>query len=366
MKKIVGFFAKTLLFLALLATGLVVGISRIRSVNITTETVQPKQISNQILAKGNIRSQNEANLHFATGGKLTYLGFKEGDKVYKGQTVASLDTYTIQRQLQAALNTYRSARDTFDQMQENNQNNILRAQQTYPYDLYKQAYLGGSEKDVAINNAVKRILDQSQATLDNSVIQVELAHYAYTLATLTSPINGVLIHQDVNTPNLIVSPQASFIIVDPQTYIFRAQIAEEDMPYMQTGLAATVKLNGQEKTNYQGTVIKIYPERMTLPTGENVYQVDVASDQFTADLNYQQGGVATININSEQPVTLVPSWLVLGGNQVWVMEDGKPVLKLVETGQVNGQYTEILSGISENDQLITEPENLINHDYLIY
>ena len=38
-----------------------------------------------------------------------------------------------------------------------------------------------------VNDAIKRIVDQNQASLDNSVINVELANYALQLSRLTSP-----------------------------------------------------------------------------------------------------------------------------------------------------------------------------------
>ena len=44
---------------------------------------------------------------------------------------------------------------------------------------------------------------------------VDLANYALQLATLTSPINGVLLHEDVNTAGVNISPVTTFIVADP-------------------------------------------------------------------------------------------------------------------------------------------------------
>ena len=43
---------------------------------------------------------NQAVLNFQMGGKLTYLPFKEGDVVSQGQTIASIDSYALQKSLQ--------------------------------------------------------------------------------------------------------------------------------------------------------------------------------------------------------------------------------------------------------------------------
>src|SRR6185437_5321923 len=89
------------------------------------DTVAVKSIKDQISAPGTIHSENEAILHFQTGGKVIYLPYKVGDSVYQGATIAQLDTYDLQRQLAAALNSYRSTRDTFDQNQASAQNGVL-------------------------------------------------------------------------------------------------------------------------------------------------------------------------------------------------------------------------------------------------
>src|SRR5258708_504915 len=140
-----------------------------------TQTVNARQLTSQIAADGVITAQNEATLHFQTGGKVVYLGFKAGDHVSQGATIAQLDTYALQRAMTQLLNLYRSTRATFDQTQQNAQNNVLQTQQ--------KPLTSGAQMDQsnAINDAVKRIVDQNQATLDNSVIAVELSNYAVQL-----------------------------------------------------------------------------------------------------------------------------------------------------------------------------------------
>ena len=130
----------------------------------TSATVSVKFINSTISADGIVTAQNQAKLNFQTSGKLVYLPFKEGDTVNAGQTIARLDSYTLQRQLTQALNLYRSARDTFDQAQQNQNNGVLKNEQqttlrtagagvgTYGIDNGSTDY---------INDLVKRLADQS-------------------------------------------------------------------------------------------------------------------------------------------------------------------------------------------------------------
>lgn len=364
--RLIVYLAKVLAVSVTLVLILVSLLSRTKNNSVTADSVPVKSVNSQIMAEGIVRSQNEASLHFAVGGKVTYLPFREGDAVSAGQTIASVDTYTIQKQLQLALNTYRSVRDGFDQTQANFQDNILKTQQLTPYDFFAKAGLGGSDRDVAINDALNRILDQTQANLDNSVIQVELANYAYTLATLTSPINGILLHEDITTPNVIATPVNTFTVIDPSALVFRANVSEDDINYIAVGSPATIKLSGQTDKSQEGTVAKIYPNKITLPNGENVYPVDITSDGLSAGVRYQEAGVALISNNLNRQVSLVPTWLILSGNQIWVNAANKPVLKTIQTGDRHGNFTEVTGGLENGDRIITNPTSVISKNYLVY
>lgn len=310
-------------------------------------------VTSTITADGTVTAQNQAALHFQIAGKLIYLPFKEGDEVKTGQTVASLDSYTVQKQLQSALNNYRSVRDTFDQTKDNIQDNVQKAQMTNPYDLYSKAGMGGGDRENAINDAAKRILDQNQANLDNAVINVQIANNAFTLSTVASPLNGILLHEDVTVPGQNITPQTAFVVADPATAVFRANVPATNINYVKTGSGAQVILDGM-KDKINGTVVSISPTKVTLPNGQSVYQVDIQSDRIVSQAKLDQGGTALIKTNAEN-VALVPAWTVLGGSQVWVEENGKPVLKTVKTGKTYGRNIEIIEGLTVQDKIIIDP-----------
>ena len=81
-------------------------------------TVSVKFVSSTITADGAVTAANQARLNFQIGGKLTYLPFKEGDTVSAGQTIAQLDTYELQQELQLAANNYQIAKNGTNQASE--------------------------------------------------------------------------------------------------------------------------------------------------------------------------------------------------------------------------------------------------------
>ena len=331
--------------------------------NYSADSITIKDVASDILADGTIASQNEANLHFQIGGKLTYLSAKEGDSVIQGQSIANLDTYALQRQLTAALNTYRSTRDTFDQVGANTTNGVAVGQQRFSLEMTTKAGLGGQNEIDVINDTVKRIVDQNQANLDNSVINVELANYALSLSSLTAPFNGIVVHEDVKNAGINITPATSFMVVDPNALVFRAHVNEQDIDYVEVGSQAKVDVDGTSQA-YSGVISKIYPEKIVLPTGQKVYSVDITLSD-TKGLRYAQTGSVKIASNTSIDTKLVPRWTVLNGQEIWVREGSLIVLKTVTTGKTHGDFIEITSGLTDNDKIIVNPQSVIQDKYQI-
>jgi len=317
--------------------------------------VSVKFVNSVITADGVVTAQNRAVLNFQMGGKLIYLPFKEGDAVQIGQTIAQLDTYALQRQLTEALNVYRTARDNFDQTQQNSQDNVLKSQQN---PLLTNADIPTSD---AVNAAIQRIVDQNQANLDNSVINVELANYALQLSTLTSPLHGIVTHEDVTVPGINITPATTFVVADPDSMVFRANIPTENIYYVTVGSNVSLAIDGIPN-KISGTVIKIYPSKVILPTGQAVYQVDIQSDDLKKLAKLDEAGSAMITTNSEN-VALVPAWTVLGGKYIWIDDNGTPKLIQVTAGEIHGTEIEITGGLKAGEKIITDPKYISSLKY---
>lgn len=317
--------------------------------------------SSKIQADGSVVSANEAILHFLTGGKLSYLPVKEGDQVYQGETIASLDTYALQKQVQIAANAYQTTKNSNDQTQENQGAGVLEGQQRTSLDTTNKNGYSNTPESQVITDQIQRIVDNSALAQNTAQLNVDLAHYAMQLATLTSPINGVLSHADVTNAGVNVSPTTTFIVDDPTSLVFRAQVLANDIDYIAVGQPAVIKMdNGKTIT---GTVEKIYPSKMTLANGSSVYQVDIQSPEFTNTTKMGETGAALINNIEGHDVTLVPSWTVVSKQYIWVDEQGKTILKKVTVGKEHGNMTEIVSGLSSNDKVIENPKSIINNKY---
>jgi RND family efflux transporter MFP subunit len=331
-----------------------------------TETVNVNPISQQILATGSIAAQTQAVLNFQMGGKLIYLPLKEGDSVYQGETIAQLDTYALQRQLQIAANNYEISENNSGQTQENQNAGVLEGQTRTALDqTNKQAYSAVPEVQV-IYDTVQKMVDNANLGQNSAQLNVDLANYALQLATLTSPINGIVLHEDVTTTGVNITPVTTFVVADPTSMVFSANVRQQDVDFISVGNPVTVSLDALNGQTLQGVVDKIYPQKTTSTNGDQVYRVDVKINNLPTSVKLGQNGTVLIKSNFNQKVILVPSWTVLSDTYVWVLENQKPALKQVTVGDtINGQ-TEVMSGLSDSDKVITNPQSIISKLYSIF
>ncbi|MGH7245600.1 MAG: efflux RND transporter periplasmic adaptor subunit, partial [Candidatus Levyibacteriota bacterium] len=188
--------------------------------------------------------------------------------------------------------------------------------------------------------------------------------YALQLATLTSPINGVVTAEDVTVPNVNVTTLTSFSVADPNALVFRASVLPQDIDFISVGANVTIKINGLTNKTFQGTVTRIYPQKTTDVNGQDIYQVDITSDQMTG-VKLSQTGSVIIQSNIQQDVYLIPTLTLVGNASVWVKENGKIMLKKVTVGKTHENDIEVLNGLTKDDTVITSPKSIAGEQYQV-
>ncbi|MCL4359767.1 efflux RND transporter periplasmic adaptor subunit [Patescibacteria group bacterium] len=332
--------------------------TRARIPQTTTTTV--RFVSSAITADGEVTAQDRAILRFQTAGKLGSLPFHEGDTVKAGQTVASLDPYALRRQLALAANTYEATKNTADQALENNKAGVLEGQERYTLDTTGRQGYGAIPEATVIYDAVKRIVDNDLLAQNSAQINVDLANYALQLAVLTSPISGIITHEDVTVPGVNVTTSTAFVVADPTTMVFRADIPADEIYYVSEGSAVTLSIDGIPQ-KLAGILERIYPSKLVVG-GQPVYQADIQSGDLKQYAKLDEAGAAVISTNARH-VALVPAWTVLGGSYVWIESRGTPKLIPVTAGKIHGTEIEITAGLREGDRVITDPSFISSQRY---
>ena len=83
--------------------------------NIETLNISRETIAQVVSSSGKTKSLEEVTLHFQTSGRLAWVGVKEGDTVFAGQAIASLDTRELAKNLEKALRDYSKVRNDFEE-----------------------------------------------------------------------------------------------------------------------------------------------------------------------------------------------------------------------------------------------------------
>lgn len=292
--------------------------------------VQKGTLAEKLTISGKIDAEEHVILRFQTSGRLAWVGVKEGDRVKKYQSIASLDVRELQKTLQKYLNTYMQERNDFD-------------------DTTKDDY-----KNKAITDPIRRILENAQLDLENSVLDVELKDLALKYAYLNTPIEGLVIKITTPYAGVNITPAGSeFEIVNPETIYFSALADQTEVTKLHEAMAGKLILDSYPDETFTGTIRNI---SFTPKAGETgtVYEVKLQFNQGNSDYRYKLGmtGDLEFTTSENQDVLYLPVKFVKkngNGEYVTVEREGKQVKQPVTTGMETDDSIEILSGVSEGE-----------------
>lgn len=302
-------------------------------------TVENKTVRDTLELSGRVTAETMATLRFPAGGMLTYVGAKKGESVKKWQTVASIDSRQLQKTLEQKLNLYAIARGNFEQTIDDRDNSV---------------------PDGDLGRELKRLLESNQYSLENTVKDVEYLDLSLRLTRLSSPIAGILISAPTNVSGIQVGPTDAWVVVDPTSLYFSADLDETDLSRVSTGQDVTITLDAYDDQSYPSTIsaIGFTPKETTSGT---VYEIKVMIPEAKRDeLRLGLGGVAAVTLTQKDNVATLPASAVTfegDATYVYVMEGGKYVRRDIEVGIENEGLIEIISGLSQGDRVYAEKTN---------
>jgi HlyD family secretion protein len=305
------------------------------------ETVKPRtaDLVRIVDASGEIKAEDEVVLKFQISGELTWVGVKKGDQVKKWQAVASLDKEELQKKLEKELYDYLEERWDFEQTHED-------------YETSGMA----SEKWL-ITDVVKRVLEKAQFSLNKTILDYEIANIAVELATIYSPINGIVTEVDVPIAGVNITPAtATFTIANPEIMVFEANIDEADIGQIKIDQKVIINLDAYPEEQYEGKISKIDFAAITTRGGGTAFPVQIILPE-NQDLKFKIGmnGDVEVVIEEKENVLSLPLEAIKEkDSQAWVrvIENKKVVEAQVETGLATETRIEIISGLTKDQKVI--------------
>jgi macrolide-specific efflux system membrane fusion protein len=307
-----------------------------------THTVERRDLKQVVSASGTIDAKDQVTLKFQTTGHIIWVGVREGDRVEKWQAIASLDQRQLEKNLHKELNDYLKERTDFEQDQLINDPGVT-----------SRNYL-----DIQTVNdeqlTLRDLLVKSQLDLNSTVIDVEVAEIARQYAHLYTPISGVVVkavpeHGGVNT-----TTATEFIIADPSTLRFSAEIEELDIGLIEEGALAQITLDAFPNEPFDSRVESIDFTSTETLSGTTAYLVHfpIQNDpRFRLDLN----GDIEVTIQEIPNALSVPIEAVLEndiGSYVTLKTAAGEEERPIQIGIETDEYYEVLGGLAEGDIII--------------
>lgn len=299
---------------------------------VPTTILTQKTFVESVSVSGSIVAKKSVNLTFPISGKLAYVGVKKGDSVVLGQTLATIDEQTAEKNLRASLIAYSLQRNTFDQTQDNNQNRT---------------------PDQSLNDAMKRILQNNQYNLDQAVNSVELSDLAKKQSVLWTPIAGIVTRADTE----IAGPDATagsttFTVTDPSSMALDMDVDQADIGKITTGQHVTVVLDAYPNETLNAQVTQMDFVSHTTSNGGNAFTVEIQLPTNT-DNKYRVGMNANADIILLQKANVlsVPLSSIVNDSYVYVQTPRGFRKQKIVVGLQNDTDAEALGGVAKGDTI---------------
>lgn len=353
-----------------------------------TSSVQIGNIISTISASGSITSGNNTSIYTSASGEVIEVYVKNGDTVRQGQKIAQIKLdQDGQKKQTTAWASYLSAKNSVTSSQQNKltlENGVETAKRTLAaaqdavnkINDYTKSDL---EKDNINSTLVvaKRAYDialqkfnSADSIIAVSQSQLSSAWYTYqqSSSTIYAPSSGILsnfaLTKGMSVANLSSDSSSSSnnatqsvgIITNPNNKITASiSLTEIDVTKVTPGQKVTLTLDAFPDKTFTGEVLAINTNGQST-SGVTSYPTIIVFDTGLPNMYPNMTVNANILIDSKQDVMIISSSAIQTSNDssfVKVIKDNQTTEIVVETGLSDDTNTEIISGLSVGDTVIT-------------
>jgi HlyD family secretion protein len=356
---------------ALVVVGLAVGgffwTTRTKPVVVVLKAVDRGNVESTVVntRAGTVEACQRTKLSTIMGGRIEFLGVKEGDKVKKGQLLMKLwnDDQKAQQTLAEAQRAMAAQR--VKEVCTTAASSLREAERQT--SLKKKGFVSDAREDVARSEADARgaacetaRADVAQAAARVAVTKVEqgrMVLYAPFDGTVAK-IVGELGEYSTPSPPGVPTPPAIDLIDDSCLYV-KAPMDEVDAPKIKAGLPVRVSLDALPKQPLAGKVRRVAPYVSAVEKQARTVDVEVDFERpATGNLLVGYSADVEIVLGGRQNVLRVPTAALIEGSKVMVLnaDSGKLEERKVKIGIANWEFTEIVEGLAEGERIVVSLE----------
>lgn len=291
-------------------------------VNVTKVTSQ--NIPIRLQATGSLQAGDSVAISPQVSGQIAYIGFKDGQRVKKGDVLFRLDDSVALAQLKA-----------------------VKAKAALSAANY--------QRDVQLSrqHAIStQLLDTARQTMLEDKANVRQQKLLAKQMTLKAPFSGVVDQHLFSVGQYVTAGETLVNLVDKQHLKVIYAVSEADLPRLKLGQPITITSSALHNQRFPGRVNYIDPS------------VDVATRTVTISANIdneKQQLSPGMYVNVEQQLTVHQNALVIpaqaivanvAGSNVYKVVNGKASETAITVGQRWKNHVEVLSGVKLGDTII--------------
>lgn len=349
------------------------------------DTAKPEygHIATTVTATGTIQPVDTVAVGTQVSGTIKYLYVDFNTKVKKGQLLAELDKDLFQAQVDQLRANVQVAQTNLQYQQNNFQRQEL---------LYKTGAISKADYDIAFNQ-----IGQAKANVASVTAQLNSALKNFSFTEIHSPIDGVVLNRNVSVGQTVAAsfntPTLFVIAKDITKMQVEASVDEADIGNVKDSLRVTFTVDAYLEDVFSGRVQEI---RLQPSVSSNVVTYNTIINAPNDNMKLKPGMTANVTIYTAEKDTalllpvkalkFIPDSVQLkdyviqsavrrarnnaqtkdttGGkfkstarigssNYVWLLRGDTLVQRHIRTGLNDNTHIEVLSGLNENDVVIT-------------
>jgi len=371
---------------------------------VETKKVALVDIIETVSATGKIQPEVEVKISSEVSGEILELPFKEGQEVNKGDLLVRINPDLIQSAVNRSQASYQNVRAGLEQAEAN----LKQAKADYDRNkvLFEKGVISKADWDKAIAAYETAQANKSSAyySVQSAAATVNEAKDNLTRTTIYAPMRGTISMLNVELGERVVGTQQMagteiMRVANLSNMEVEVDVNENDIVKVQIGDSTIVEVDAYLKKEFKGVVTEIANSAAGTLTADQVtnfrVKVRILEESYKDLIEgkpehyspFRPGMTATVDIitNKREKTVAVPISAIVvktdtsstkksyektinkveGETEekfecVFVTNNGEAKLRVVKTGIQDNSNIEIISGLKENDEIITGPYNVVS------
>ena len=283
---------------------------------------------------GTIEEKMGSTLSFEIAGNITSIRVEEGDRVSKGQLLATINPTTMKEAHRATLTTLKQAQDA--------------------YRRFLPLHQSGTISDMKWVE-IESKLEQAKAA--ESIARQQLSH-----STLTAPFAGVIAAKNVDLGTYVLPGQPVLKLANVAQVNAKVSVPEAEISHLHVGDKVKLTVAALSGAIFRGTISEKGIDANPI---SHTYDVKVGITNPQGRLlpgmvcNAQVQGSAATPFHITVPSQSI-ELDVDNSRFVWTVVNGKAHQQPVTTGDFEGDGIVILSGLKAGDQVIINGQQKVS------